>query len=770
MHRILLFVLILSPIFTFCQKPGRVHIVPEPVSVASKTGSFLLNATTKIIFPAGNSEMQLAADYLAGMLSTSTGYKLVSIASNAKTKTEKKNCISFKLDTKAVKQPEGYQLEVGTTGITVTAGSGAGAFYAVQTIRQLFPAAISSSTVQTGVDWAAQACSITDYPRFGYRGMMLDVSRHWFPVSFVKRYIDLLAIHKMNRFHWHLTDDQGWRIEIKKYPKLAKVAACRSQTLSGHYSDVPELYDGVPYCHIYSQEEVKEIVAYANARFVTIVPEIEMPGHALAALAAYPELGCDGAGYSTATKWGVIEDVFCAGNDQVFTFIEDVFNEVCPLFPGEYVHVGGDECPKTKWKECGRCQDRMRKEGLKDEHELQSYVIQRAEVMLAKHGKKLIGWDEILEGGLSPNATVMSWRGIEGGIAAVKANHDAIMTPTSYCYLDYYQSDPNSEPLAIGGLLTLEKVYGYEPIPEGLTAPQAAHILGVQANIWTEYIASPSYLDYMAYPRACALAEVAWTAKAQRNWDNFRSKMVVHLARLDAMKVNYAKSFYDIKATYSGGLVSLACGDPTAQIRYSNNGNEPTGESPIYTAPFALAKTTAVKAAAWRGGKPLGKTMVANYLVHKASGKSYTMSKDPSKFKGSNTYSLTDGVVGGMKTWDDWVGLVNHNIDPVIDLGEVMPINRVATNYLNNKPSYIFPPRSIEVFISDDGKNFKSVGKKMINTDEKMNNSIEGVNISTPKAKGRYVKLVATTFGIIPEGHPGAKEGAWLFIDEVIVE
>ena len=574
----------------------------------------------------------------------------------------------------------------------------------------------------------------------------------------------------MNRFHWHLTDDQGWRIEIKKYPKLQQVASCRVQTLEGHYTDQPQRFDGIPYCHYYTQEEVKEVVEYARQRFVTVIPEIELPGHALAALAAYPHLGCEGADYSTATLWGVIEDVFCAGNDEVFTFLDHVFAEVCPLFPSEYIHIGGDECPKTRWEACPKCQNRMKKEGLKDEHELQSYVIKRAEKILAKYRKKIIGWDEILEGGLSPNATVMSWRGVEGGIAAAKAGHDAIMTPTAFCYLDYYQSDPNLEPLAIGGLLTLEKVYSYEPIPTELTPTEAKHILGVQGNIWTEYIQSPDYLDYMAYPRACALAEVAWSPVATRSWDNFKAKIIPHFDRLDALKVNYAKSVFDIKPSFNGGLVGLESGDPSAQIRYTTDGSNPTSGSPVYSKPFKLAKSSVVKAGAWRGPTPLGKIMTVSYQVHKASGKTYTMSKNPIKYNGGDTYGLTNGVLGGLKTWDNWVGLVNHDIDPIIDLGEKTAINRVTTHYFDNKQSWIHPPKRIEVFISDDGKNFKSVGKKEIEASDDLKTDIKTVVISTPNTKTRYIKVVATTTGVIPDQFPGAKEGAWLFLDEITVD
>lgn len=360
-----------------------------------------------------------------------------------------------------------------------------------------------------------------------------------FPVSFVKKYIDLLAYHKFNRFHWHLTEDQGWRIEIKKYPKLQEVAAYRKETLVGNYGSGK--YDGQRYGGFYTQEEVKDIVKYAADRYVTIIPEIEMPGHAVAALTAYPQLGCTGGPYEVRTTWGVADDVFCAGKEETFAFLQDVLDEVVPLFPGKYVHIGGDECPKTRWKKCPHCQKRIKTEKLKDEHALQSYFIQRIEKYLNGKGKQIIGWDEILEGGLAPNATVMSWRGEEGGIAAAQQGHDVIMTPGNWCYFDHYQDTSKTEPLAIGGFTPVSQVYSYEPLPEQLSAEESKHVLGAQANLWTEYIATPEYAEFMAYPRACALAEVVWSPKENKSYDDFVKRMATHVTRLDQLKVNYAK-------------------------------------------------------------------------------------------------------------------------------------------------------------------------------------------------------------------------------------
>jgi hexosaminidase len=424
---------------------------------------------------------------------------------------------------------EGYKLSVSKKGISIQANAEAGLFYGIQTLIQLTN--LNSEMVPY--------VEITDYPRFGYRGLHLDVCRHIFPVEFVKKYIDLMAKHKFNRFHWHLTDDQGWRIEIKKYPKLQQIAAYRNGTVIGHAGH-SNTYDNIRYGGFYTQVEVKEVIAYAAARYVTIIPEIEMPGHAVAAIAAYPELGCRGDQIQTERTFGVFDPIFCAGQESTFTFLQDVLTEVADLFPGSYIHIGGDEAPKTRWKECPHCQTRIKDNNLKDEHELQSYFINRMEKFLNSKGKQIIGWDEILEGGLAPNATVMSWRGEEGGIAAAKLKHNVIMTPGNWCYFDHLQDTAKTEPLSIGGLTPVREVYTYEPLPAQLNADETKYILGAQANLWTEYILSPQHAEYMAYPRACALAEVVWSPKESRDYINFLQRMETHLQRLKKWNVNCA--------------------------------------------------------------------------------------------------------------------------------------------------------------------------------------------------------------------------------------
>ncbi len=427
--------------------------------------------------------------------------------------------------------PEAYQIDTRPEEVSLRAGDAAGMFYGIQTLLQLLE----------GDQWTA--CTLRDAPRFAWRGMHLDVSRHFFTVAEIKRYIDLLALYKMNTFHWHLTDDQGWRIESKKYPLLTEVGAFRSETLIGRPSANMQ-YDGQRYGGFYTQAEVRELVAYAAARHITIVPEIEMPGHSLAALAAYPQYACTPGPFAVARSWGVFDDVYCAGKDATFDFLTDVLDEVMDLFPGSYLHIGGDECPKTRWSACAACQARMQAEGLADEHALQSYFIQRIERHVNARGRKIIGWDEILEGGLAPNAAVMSWRGTDGGIAAAQAGHYAVMSPGNPCYFDHYQAKPvENEPLAICCYNPLEAVYAYEPVPTALSEAEAAFILGAQGNVWTEYMPSFEQVTYMALPRMAALAEVLWTPPGQKDYPHFLQRLRRHSRELDALGYRYAPHF-----------------------------------------------------------------------------------------------------------------------------------------------------------------------------------------------------------------------------------
>lgn len=537
--------------FSQSQEISPIHIIPVPTEAKAGDGYFRLTPNTAIAADTAGNSLSFLTDYLNERLSTATWTSLP-IVTQENIEDSMNSVIRLVLDQKGTyKNKEAYKLLVEPQKVLIKAPAAAGLFYGIQSLLQLLPPEIfydDPTMVPQNIDWKIPAVEITDYPRYPYRGMHLDVARHFFPVSFIKKYIDLMALHKMNRFHWHLTDDQGWRIEIKRYPKLTGVGAWRDSTLVGHYGT--EKYDNKRYGGFYTQDEIREIVAYAQQRHVTIVPEIEMPGHASAALAAYPQLGCEpNKNYHPQPTWGIFEDIFCP-REKTFTFLENVLTEVIELFPGSYIHIGGDEAPKTVWENSAFTQQVMKREGLKNEHELQSYFITRIEKFLNKHGRQIIGWDEILEGGLAPNATVMSWRGIEGGIKAAKQHHNVIMTPASHLYLDYYQAKPfEAEPLAIGGYIPLERTYSYEPVPDQLTGEEAKYILGAQGNVWTEYMHSGNKVEYMAYPRASALAEVVWSPLKKRNWNDFLDRLQTHFKRFEFMEINAAEHYREKPVT-----------------------------------------------------------------------------------------------------------------------------------------------------------------------------------------------------------------------------
>ena len=514
-----------------------VDIVPQPVSVVASDGAFDLTKNTKICLLSDDSTLNYSVRLFNGLLDKSFGKPLPVIKSTQ----PEAGAINVRL---GGLQPEEYTLNIRPDGVDITGGSPAGVFYAFQTLRQLLPVAVARGEKAGVIE--LPVAEIADKPHFAHRGGMLDVCRHFFTADDVKTFIDILAMHKLNRFHWHLTDDQGWRIEIKQYPKLTEVGAFRDRCNLQAEADAPK--DSVPYGGFYTQDEIRDIVQYAAKRFITVIPEIEMPGHASAALASYPYLGCKGEGYVVPSTWGVKADVYCAGNDSTFRFIEGVLSEVVELFPSEYIHLGGDECPKINWQQCPACQQRIKTEKLKNENELQSYFMQRAEKFLAGKGRKIVGWDEILEGGISETATVMSWRGSAGGIEAAKKGNHVIMAPNSHCYLDYYQTDKTeTEPKSIGGHLPIEKVYSLDPY-EGLNADEQQYILGVQGNLWTEFISEFDHAEYMLLPRLAALAEVGWSYD-NKDFDSFK-KRETSLARLyDAYGYKYAKHMFPADST-----------------------------------------------------------------------------------------------------------------------------------------------------------------------------------------------------------------------------
>lgn len=556
-------------------------LIPQPQQVQVGEGVFALDEDTQIVLSdPTDPALRSLADLSTAWLREAMGLLLP--ISDALPGAD--NTIAFVLpETMPEERDESYRLEVTDEGITLAANHPAGLFYATQTLRQLVPIESDARSIPT--------VTIEDAPRFVYRGMHLDVGRHFFPVAFIKKYIDLLAMYKMNTFHWHLTEDQGWRIEIKKYPKLTEVGAYRKETIVEKNFN-PYVGDGQHYGGFYTQDEVREVVAYAQERYVTVIPEIEMPGHSTAAVAAYPELGCTSEQVEVETRWGVFPDIYCP-SEETFAFLEDVLTEVMDLFPSRYIHIGGDEAPKAQWEESEVAQAVIQREGLANEHELQSYFIRRIEEFLLEHDRRLIGWDEILEGGLAPEATVMSWRGMAGGVEAARQGHDVIMTPNSHVYLDHYQGDPDHEPLAIGGFSPLEKVYAFEPVPDELTAEEARHVLGTQGNVWTEYIKTTDHIEYMVFPRLLALAEVGWSPKAARDWDSFVQRLQPHFQRLDALGVNYrvpavedlSQDRLSLDDTTTVALASLY---RDAAIHYTTDGTEPTPQSPRYADPFAV--------------------------------------------------------------------------------------------------------------------------------------------------------------------------------------
>lgn len=568
-----------------------INITPIPVEMTQNEGNFVMDKN--VVFTVNNPSLETVVSYFASKIKTSTGYSL-----SLKESKPESGFISLNIKEDLAVNNEGYLLEVTDKGINIDAKTPQGAFYGMQTVMQLFPAEIESNKVVNNIAWNIPAVSIKDEPRFGYRGMHLDVCRHFTNVEDLKKQLDVLALFKINKFHWHLTEDQGWRIEIKKYPKLTEISSRRTEGEGNEYGS-----------YIYTQEEVKEIVAYAKERFIEVIPEVELPGHAVAVLAAYPELSCTGKPIEVRNIWGVANDVFCAGNDSVFQFLEDVIAEVIPLFESEYFHIGGDECPKIRWEVCPKCQARIKELGIKGDKEhskeekLQSYFVQRIEKFLVSHNKKIIGWDEILEGGLAPSATVMSWRGEEGGIASANMGHDVIMTPSAWMYLDKYQGDENLLPVTIGGYLPLNKVYGYEPVPEQIAEDKKHHILGAQVNVWNEYKYNLDVRELDIYPRVIALSELTWSPKERKDYSDFERRLDNQRVRLDMHNINYYIPIPEDKDAPSCNFkvftddikLEFKTTEPVRAIVYTTDGSEPTLDSPQYTEALTFSDNATLK-------------------------------------------------------------------------------------------------------------------------------------------------------------------------------
>jgi len=754
-------------------------LVPYPNSVIKQKGTFILPETVTVL---------VEEDPTGALPFTSLLLEDIKKSWNVSARIAKKQeAAVLRIITKGKERRTnpGYELNITSDGILIKGTNLEAAFYGTRTLLQLLQPG-------KGGTWESPALLIQDFPRFSYRGMHLDVGRHFFSVPVIKQYIDWLAYHKLNKFHWHLTEDQGWRIEIKQFPLLTQIGGWRNGTIVGRYPGKGN--DNTPHGGFYTQDEIREVVRYAQQRFIEVIPEIEMPGHSSAAIAAYPFLSCfpsqptgipatmissssiqqqkQGRIKLVQETWGVFDDVFCAGNDSTFFFLEKVIDEVSELFPSPYFHIGGDECPKTHWKKCDRCQQRMRSLQLKDEHELQSYFVKRIETYLNKKGKTLIGWDEILEGGLAPNAVVMSWRGEAGGIEAAKQNHEVIMTPGNPVYFDHSQSE-NEDSVTIGGYNSLEKLYRYDPVPQELAGTFEKFVLGTQANVWTEYMAYPTKIQYMVFPRIAALSEVCWTVPSQKSWEGFEKRLPILFDRYKKWGVQTSPAYYEISGNVqalpdnSGLSLALLTKTPGTTLQWiENNG------SSVYSNPVTIKKSGLVQAQSKDNSTGEIKSKYAQYFhLHKAAGKKITLTTGASKnYPGDGAFTLVNGIKStkGYSRTRDYLGFSGTDAEALIDLGELTTVNKVEISYLQQASSWIYPPAAIELYGSDDGAQFTQAAVLQLDKADYLKNEMRSKELKI-NAKYRFIKVLAKNYGSIPVGQAGEGKKAWLFLDEISV-
>lgn len=745
------------------------EIIPKPLDVNCKgDASFLLKDGVAVIYPENNRKMQDNAEFLVDYVEKQTGVKLTS---HAGMPVDGAICLTLDLSDD---NAEAYKLIVNDKRVCISGASEAGVFYGIQTLRKSLP-------VAQDINVNLSAVEIYDKPRFAYRGAMLDVARHFYTVDEVKTFIDMLALHNINRFHWHLTDDQGWRIEIKKYPKLMSVASERKETVAGRwYSGI---YDGKPYGGYYTQDELRDVIDYAAKRHITIIPEVDLPGHMQAALTAYPELGCTGGPYEVRTIWGVSQDVLCVGNDFTLQFVKDVLSEVADIFPSEYIHIGGDECPKVRWEKCPKCQERIKSLGLKSdakhtkEQRLQSYMIQEAAKYLKEKGKRIIGWTEILEGGLVPDATLMSWIGESGGIEAAHQHHDVIMTPNTYLYFDYYQSKKvEDEPLAIGGYLPIEKTYNYEPMPKELTEEEQQYIKGVQANLWTEYIPVFSQVQYMVLPRLGAAAEVQWTDPSKKDYKDFLRRVPHLVAVYDCYGWNYATHVYDVNVDMKADTVnhvlnvqlSTMADDP---IYYTLDGQDPTEKSLKYTKPFTIDQSVVLKTMAVHPDRT-SKISVDTIRFNKATLKPVVLLQpNESRFSPDGPVVLVDGR-NGNHSFDTgaWLAVAGNDLEAVINMQAETILSSASVHVYVRKDAWLFDARGFSVSVSSDNKNYKEVAsqeyKQMQESDS---DGIIEHELSFDPCKATYVKIKVISEKSMPDWHWDAGKAPFLLVDEIIL-
>lgn len=742
-------------------------VIPLP-DVVEKTNSpaFILDSHSTIV--AQGEEMEKNAALLAHYIRRSTGISLGVNTAGAKPIVLRS---SLRND-----NAEAYSITVCADSVVINGASPRGLFYGVQTLRKSLPA-----TGATSVE--LPAVRITDAPRFSYRGAHFDVSRHFYTVEEVKTFIDMMAMHNLNTFHWHLTDDQGWRIEIKKYPKLTTIGSVRKETVIGRN---PGKWDGKPVGGFYTQEQAKEIVRYAAERYINVIPEIDLPGHMTAALAAYPHLGCTGGPYEVWTQWGVTPEVLCAGNDSTMLFIKDVLNEVMDIFPSQYIHIGGDECPKTRWHECPKCQARIKAEGItakgrfSADDRLQGYVTRFAYNVIKERGRVMIGWDEILESDIPADAIVTSWRGDAGAIEGANRGNKVILSPNTHLYFDFYQTtDTELEPFAIGGYLPVEKVYSFEPVPNELKGEKAKLVVGAQANLWTEYIKTFKQVQYMELPRMAALAEVVWTKAAKKDFASFRARIPALLRLYDAMGYNYAKHLADVSATYTPDPATKSLRTELftldgRTIRFTLDGSEPTELSPAYEGKLNITADAILKAASFGTSGDKSRTLCDTISVNKASFCNLTLNVPPHRnytYRGAPT--LVDGLSGnGNYRTGRWLGYSGNDLDVTIDLGKVMQVSEVSFNCNIFSCDGVVDAAAATVSVSTDGKKFQKLCEESIpEVDKSRNFGISTHRIAAKKAKkARYVNVVIKSVRKLPDWHnlPGAE--GWVFVDEISVK
>lgn len=755
---------------------NNINIIPKPTKVELSSNFIDLKSLKNIYLHNNSIEEINCAKLFQDFLSPIT--KL----SNKIEEEIEKNGIIIKYDETKTFKPEEYLLQIKSNNTVVLhSSSTSGLFYGFQSFRQLCPPELEK--YQIPKETTIPVCRIVDLPTFSYRGMHLDVSRHFFDVSFIKTYIDMIALHKMNVFHWHLTDDNGWRIEIKKYPDLIKKSAWRVDRTGQPWKKQSPILknEESTYGGYYTQEEIREVVRYAAEKNIMVVPEIEMPGHTSEVFAAYPNLSCnnDTLPVQPGTYWPTI-DIFCAGNDDVFSFLEDVLSEIVDLFPSPYIHIGGDEAEKKYWKTCVKCQNRIKSENLKDEEELQSYFIKRIETFILSKNKKLVGWDEILEGGLAKSATVMSWRGMAGGIEAANAGHEVIMCPTSHCYFDYYQASPNNSPVAFGGLVTLKKVYSFNPIPEKLQKENQKNIIGAQGNLWTEYVQTPERAQYRVLPRMTALSEVLWSGPGVNTYEDFFSRLKILENRFENLNWTVSPGSFtvEIDGRYNKETrsieVSFKSEKPGEKIRFTVDGTNPNQTSKLYKKPFLINTTKNIIAGIFLKEKKVPiEYSKQSFVFHKAIGKRVEYhNKYNKKYPGNKNFSLVDGLKGTTDFTDgSWQGWKSNNLDLNIDLGEEKNINFIKCGFLEAHGSRIFLPTEVNVSFSKDGKLFSNTLTQKVSSGKENGaaNQIEVV-IENIKFSTRFIKIEAVNQKICPDWHSAKGGHCWLFSDEIIIE